>query len=98
MKIFKVKQNHIVRVELKTTKTKIMKSVSFIETDLEQVVKHVDNRCRPLVKFIKEGERISINIRESDPIKRWGKQKNILFYADSIDEVYNEIIRDIEEF
>lgn len=34
MKIFKVKQNHIVRVELKTTKTKIMKSVSFIETDL----------------------------------------------------------------
>ncbi len=92
MKIYqKPTYTELVRIELKDLKTKEIRSISFCQTTLEEVIEHVNNRLKTGIIGIK----VSVNIRISDKEKRWGKQKNIIVYIKDLDTAIRQIKADV---
>ncbi len=92
MKIYPVKQyTEIVRVEIRNKETGEMRSVSFCDTTLDEVINHVNQTMK--VGIV--GTKVHLNIRISDKEKRWGKQKNSIVFINDIDQVLNQITNGI---
>lgn len=82
----------LVRVEFKDLRTKEIRSVSFCQATLDEVVSHVDKTLKTGIVGIKA----RVNIRASEEDKRWGKQKNATVYINNLDDALAQITDGIE--
>ncbi|MBF0648715.1 hypothetical protein IR083_07770 [Dysgonomonas sp. GY75] len=82
----------VVRVEIKVLSTGEMRSVSFCKTTLDEVIDHVNKTLKTGIVGIK----VRVNIRISDQVKRWGKQKIATVLINDLDEAFTQITEGIE--
>lgn len=98
MKIYNVKYHEVIRIEIKDIKTGEVKAVQFIQTTMEEVINYFNSKCQPYLR-IDEGIKVKVNIKESDPIKRWKGpgQKNYTIKIASIESVLSALAEGVEE-
>ncbi len=87
MKIYEFKYTEVVRVEIKDLKTNEIRSISFCQTTLEEVISHV----RKKLKVGLTGIKAKVNIRISHHQKRWGNQKIFTVYIKNLDTALKQI-------
>ncbi|MDR1502291.1 MAG: hypothetical protein LBT43_07540 [Prevotella sp.] len=88
MKIYPpITYTEVVRVEIKEMKTGEIRSVSFCQTTLDEVISHVNKTLKTGIIGVKA----KVNIRLSDREKRWGAQRNVTVYIDNLDEAIAQI-------
>lgn len=93
MKIFvQPTYTQIVRVEITEVSSKKMRSVSFCQTTLNEVVEHVEKTLKLGIVGIK----CRIVIRMSDPVKRWGEQKGTTILIKNLDDAIAQISQGVE--
>lgn len=81
----------VVRVEIRNLKTREMRSVSFCNTTLQEVIRHVDRTLE--VRY--SGIKVRVNIRKSDRVKRWTDQRNRTVYIRDLDTALAQITEGI---
>lgn len=93
MKLYtRPKYTEIVRVEIKLIKSGKMRSISFCQTNIEEVLCHVKTRLKTSTTGIK----VRITIRISDKEKAWGKLKSFTTFIRNTDKAVQDIIKGVE--